>query len=67
MFINVLIDKDKNLGVNEFFKILDEFVKKIVNKKKIDETLIKNKIIDTEINAYIENKEFDKLLDWICV
>jgi len=67
LFINVLVDKDKNVGVNEFFKVLDEFVKKLVNKKKIDETLIKNKIIDTEINAYIENKEFDKLLDWICV
>ena len=34
----------------DFFMVLDEFIKKIISKKKLDEKVIKNKIYDSEIN-----------------
>ena len=55
---------DKKIKILDFFKLLDEFVKKI-SKKKIDEKLIKNKIYDSEINNFINNNELNKIVEWI--
>jgi len=55
---------DKKIEILDFFKLLDEFVKKI-SKKKIDEKLIKNKIYDSEINNFINNNELNKIVEWI--
>ena len=40
---------DKKIEIQDFFRLLDEFVKKVIIKKKIDEKVIKNKIYDSEI------------------
>ena len=48
-----------------FFNLLDDFVKKINIKKKVNEKIIKNKIYDGEINNYIVNNEVNKIVDWI--
>ena len=56
---------DKKLEILDFFKLLDEFVKKIISKKKFDEKLIKNKIYDSEINNFINNNETNKIVEWI--
>ena len=56
---------DKKLEILDFFKLLDEFVKKIISKKKFDEKLIKNEIYDSEINNFINNNETNKIVEWI--
>jgi len=63
LFTNLLADKQ--IDVNDFFKLLEEFVKKINLKKKIDENIIKKQIYDSEINTYIVNNEVNKIVDWI--
>jgi hypothetical protein len=63
LFTNILSEKD--IKMMDFFKILDEFIKKINVKKKIDENKIKNKLYDEEINILIMNNEFDKLIEKI--
>ena len=55
---------DKKIEILDFFKLLDEFVKKI-SKKKFDDKLIKNKIYDSEINNFINNNELNKIVEWI--
>lgn len=63
LFTNVLADKQ--IEIDMFFVLLDDFIKKINIKKKVNEKLIKNKIYDGEINNYINNNELNKLVDWI--
>ena len=63
VFTNILSEKD--IKMVDFFKILDEFIKKLNVKKKIDENKIKNKLYDEEISILIENNEFDKLIEKI--
>lgn len=63
LFTNLLADK--KLDINDFFKLIDEFIKKISNKKKFDEKVIKNKIYDTEITNFISNNESNKIVEWI--
>ena len=63
LFTNLLADK--KLDINDFFKLIDEFIMKISNKKKFDEKVIKNKIYDTEITNFISNNESNKIVEWI--
>ena len=63
LFTNILSEKE--IKVLDFFKILDEFIKKINMKKKIDENMIKNKLYNEEINILIMNNEFDKVIEKI--
>ena len=56
---------DKNLEINDFFKLLDEFIKKIISKKKIDEKVIKNIMYDTEIQNLIDDNKLNKIVEWI--
>lgn len=62
LFTNVL--SDKKIEVFDFFNLLDEFIKKLNLKKKIDDK-IKNKIYDCEINNFITNNELNKMVDWV--
>ena len=63
LFTNLLIDKQ--IEIKTFFGLIDEFNKKIITKKKLNYKIIKNKIYDSEINSFITNKEFNKMVDWI--
>ena len=63
LFTNLL--SDKRLEIKDFFTLLDEFIRKISIKKKLDDKIIKNKIYDSEINIFIENNELNKIVDWI--
>ena len=56
---------DKKLDILDFSKLLDTFVKKITNKKKIDENIIKHKINDLEITTFIHNNELNNPIEWI--
>jgi hypothetical protein len=63
LFTSILVDKE--IGILDFFKILDDFIKNISIKKKLDEKKIKNKIYDQEINTIIINKLYDEIVDKI--
>lgn len=63
LFTNLIADK--KLDLKEFFKLIDEFIKRINSKKKFDDKLIKNKIYDTEITNFISNNECNKIVEWI--
>jgi hypothetical protein len=56
---------DKKIDTLDFFRLLDEFIRKIINKKKIDEKIIKNKIYDPEIINFIDNNELNKIVECI--
>lgn len=63
LFVSIL--DDKKLEIIDYFKLLDEFVKKIINKKKIDEKIIKNKIYDSEIINFINENALNKIVEYI--
>lgn len=63
LFVSLL--DDKKLEILDFFRLLDEFIKKILSKKKFDEKHIKNKIYDSEINTFINENELNKIVEWI--
>lgn len=63
LFTNLLADKQ--IDVNSFFILLDEFIKKIVSKKKVDDKIIKHKIYDSDINLFINNNDFNTIVDLI--
>jgi len=63
LFITLLTDK--KIDILDFFRVLDEFIKKIISKKKFDEKVIKNKIYDTEINNFINNNDLNMIVEWI--
>jgi len=63
LFTNLLADKQ--IELKAFFILLDEFIKKIITKKKIDDKIIKLKIYDSEITSFIVNNEFNKIVDWV--
>lgn len=62
-FTNLL--SDKQFDINSFFETLNNFIKKISIKKKIDDKLLKQKMYDIEINNFINNNETHKIVDWI--
>jgi hypothetical protein len=63
LFITLL--DDKKLDMLDFFRLLDEFIKKVISKKKFDEKVIKNKIYDSELGNFIINNELNKIVEWI--
>lgn len=63
LFTNLIADK--KIDITEFFKLIDEFIRRISSKKKCDDKLIKNKIYDTEITNFISNNEYNKIVEWI--
>ena len=56
---------DKNIEIHEFLKLLDDFIKKTISKKKFDEKVIKNKIYDIEIQNFIDDNKLNKMVEWI--
>lgn len=65
----IILLSDKKFELLDFFKLLDSFCKKIINKKKIDGQKIKNKIYDSAINNFIidndNDNELNKMVEWI--
>ena len=49
----------------DFFHLLNEFIKKINLKKKIDEKIIKYKIYDIKMDDFINNNELNKIVEHI--
>ena len=56
---------NKKIEIVDFFNLLDEFVKKINLKKKIDENIIKYKIYDVKMGDLINNNELNKIVEHI--
>ena len=56
---------DKNIDIHDFFKLLDEFIKKTISKKKFDEKVIKNRIYDIDIQNFIDDNKLNKIVEWI--
>jgi len=56
---------DKKIDTLDFFRLLDEFIKKIISKKKFDEKNIKNKIYDSEVINFIADNQLNKIVEWI--
>ena len=65
IYLFVTLLDDKNIEIHDFFKLLDEFIKKTISKKKFDEKVIKNKIYDIEIQNFIDDNKLDKIVEWI--
>ena len=63
LFTNLLTDS--KIEINMFFNLLDEFIKKINSKKRIDDKKIKNKIYDSNINNFIDDNDVNKIVEWI--
>jgi hypothetical protein len=63
---STLLD-DSRIEITDFFKLLEDFIKKLINKKKIDDKNIKNKIYNNETNNFIINNELNKIVEWIFV
>uniref|UniRef100_A0A6C0KP84 Uncharacterized protein n=1 Tax=viral metagenome TaxID=1070528 RepID=A0A6C0KP84_9ZZZZ len=60
-----IITCDKNIRILDFFKLLEEFIKKIIYKKKMNEIKIQNNLNNLKINEFLCNNEFDKLMEWV--
>jgi hypothetical protein len=58
VFINKI--NDEKLEYNKYFELVNEFIKKIISKKKIDENAIKNKISELDFTD-----DFDKICPFI--
>jgi len=65
VYLFTLLLDDKKLDILNFFKLLDQFIKKIISKKKFDEKIINLKIYDSEINNFINNNELNKIVEFI--
>lgn len=65
LYLFVTLLADKKIDILDFFRVVDEFIKKIISKKKFDEKVIKNKIYDSEINNFINNNELNMIVEWI--
>jgi len=65
IFLFILLLDDKKLDILNFFKLLDQFIKKILSRKKFDEKIVNSRIYDSEINNFISNNELNKIVDWI--
>jgi len=65
IYIFTTLLHNKNIEIHDFFKLLDEFIKKTISKKKFDEKIIKNKIYDIEIQNFIDDNKLNKMVEWI--
>ena len=62
LFANLLTDKQ--IEINSFFILLDDFIKKIVTKKNLDYKIIQNNIYNSKLNSFIANNQLNKIVDW---
>jgi hypothetical protein len=53
------------IEVSDFFHLLDEFIKKLISKKKIDENTIKYKIDILKISNFTNNNELNMIIEHI--
>lgn len=53
------------IEIVDFFNLLNEFIKKVINKKKIDEKVVKNKIYDLKTTNFINNNELNQIVECI--
>jgi hypothetical protein len=58
---------DRHIDTIKIFNLLDEFIKKIVVKKGVDEKIIKNKLTEEEFNNYVEQNGLDKIVNWLFI
>jgi hypothetical protein len=58
VFINKI--NDKQFTYNNYYELVNEFIKKIISKKKLDEIAIKNKIYELDLT-----EEYDKICPFI--
>jgi hypothetical protein len=58
---------DNHIEMGQLFNLLDEFIKKIVGKKKLDDKNLINKLNYGEFNNYIEQNGLDKIVDWLFI
>jgi len=63
LFITLL--DEKQIDILDFFRLLNEFIKKIISKKKFNEKVIKNKIYDTKLSNFINDNKLNKIVEWI--
>lgn len=63
VFLDLLCDNQ--IDIKEFFKLIDEFIKKINLKRKIDEQTIKNRIYSSETKLFIIENDLEKIIDAI--
>lgn len=64
-FVNLLADTQ--IEISSFFTLLDEFIKKIITKKKLDDKNIQRKIYDFETSSFVSNDELNKIVDWLLI
>jgi hypothetical protein len=63
---STLLD-DTRIEIKDFFNLLEEFLKKLISKKKLDDKIVKNRIYNTETNNFIINNELNKIVEWIFI
>lgn len=65
LFTNLLANKQ--IEINKIFYLLDEFIKKMVSKKGVDEKIIINKLTDEKFNNYTKQNGLDKFVSWLFI
>jgi hypothetical protein len=65
VYIFTILLCGSKIEISDFFKLLDEFANKIINKKKIDEKIIKNNIYELKMIDFINNNELNKVVEYI--
>jgi hypothetical protein len=65
VYIFTMLLCSSKIEVIDLFKLLDEFINKVLNKKKIDEKIIKNKIYELKMIDFINNNEMNKVVEYI--
>jgi light-regulated signal transduction histidine kinase (bacteriophytochrome) len=63
IFITLLYDK--KMEIIEYFKLLDNFIKNLINKKKNNEKDIKVKMYDPETINFINNNDSNIIVNYI--
>ena len=58
---------DKNIDIFDYFKLLEEFIKKLIYKKKINDKNIKNNINSEETNNFIINNNLNDVIEYIFI
>lgn len=65
LFTNLLMTRQ--LDITQTFKLLDEFIKKVIGKKIIDENVMNHKLTECEFNNYAEQNGLDKIVSWLFI
>jgi hypothetical protein len=65
VYIFTILLCGSKIEILDFFKLLDEFINKVINKKKIDEKIIKNNIYELKMIDFINNNELNKVVEYI--